>query len=244
MIDQTNAVSHPWRRYLRFSVRGLIVLVLMIGLGLGWLVRSARIQREAVAAINRAGGSVHYRSDPNAGPSRNKLSGWKQRVGGYVGIDYIDRVDFVQLELHSNESGWQQAVDCLGDLDQVRRMSLMGPYVRDDVLAPLDGMHCLEELLLQHTNVSDAGLIHVRHLTNLRTLMVSGPDVGDEGLTHFRGLTSLKRLMLSGTRVTDAGLVHLNGLNGLSFLNLSRTQVTDGGVNELQRALPSLNISR
>jgi hypothetical protein len=53
-------VSRPWRRYLRFSVRGLIVLVLVIGAGLGWIVRSARMQREAVAAIKNAGGSVSY----------------------------------------------------------------------------------------------------------------------------------------------------------------------------------------
>ena len=32
-------ISRPWRRFLRFSVRGLIVVVLLIGGGLGWLVR-------------------------------------------------------------------------------------------------------------------------------------------------------------------------------------------------------------
>ena len=46
-------VARPWRRFLRLSVRGLIVLVLVIGAGLGWLVRSAHIQRDAVAAITR-----------------------------------------------------------------------------------------------------------------------------------------------------------------------------------------------
>jgi hypothetical protein len=51
---------HPWRKYLRFSVRGLIVFVLVIGAGLGWIVREAHIQREAVAAIKKAGGSVRY----------------------------------------------------------------------------------------------------------------------------------------------------------------------------------------
>jgi hypothetical protein len=60
MHNQDKAVSHPWRRYLRFSVRGLIFLVLVIGIGLGWLVRSARIQREAVVAIEKAGGHVTY----------------------------------------------------------------------------------------------------------------------------------------------------------------------------------------
>jgi hypothetical protein len=30
-------VAHPWRRFVRLSVRGLIVLVLVIGAGLAWL---------------------------------------------------------------------------------------------------------------------------------------------------------------------------------------------------------------
>ncbi len=49
---------HPWRRFLRFSVRGLIVVVLGIGAGLGWIVREAHIQRDVVAAIKNAGGLV------------------------------------------------------------------------------------------------------------------------------------------------------------------------------------------
>ena len=44
----------PGRKYLRFSVRGLIVIVLVVGGCLGWIVRSARIQHEAVAAIEVA----------------------------------------------------------------------------------------------------------------------------------------------------------------------------------------------
>jgi hypothetical protein len=54
MTDQPNFIARPRWSYLRFSVRGLIVFVLVIGAGMGWLVRSARIQCEAVAAIEQA----------------------------------------------------------------------------------------------------------------------------------------------------------------------------------------------
>ena len=50
----------PWRRCLRFSVRGLIVVVVLIGGCFGWLARGARIQREAVAAIWKDSRSVWY----------------------------------------------------------------------------------------------------------------------------------------------------------------------------------------
>jgi hypothetical protein len=60
MTVQAKPVSHPCRRFLPFSVRGMIVLVLVIGAWLRWLVRSARIQREAVAAIESNRGIVVY----------------------------------------------------------------------------------------------------------------------------------------------------------------------------------------
>jgi hypothetical protein len=56
-------VSRPRRRFLRLSVRGMMVLVLVIGIGSGWLargIRSAQIQRDAVVAIQKAGGFVLY----------------------------------------------------------------------------------------------------------------------------------------------------------------------------------------
>jgi hypothetical protein len=55
-------VPHPWRRYLRFSLRGLMLLVIVVGAGLGWSVRQAHVQRNAVAAIKRDDGVVYYDS--------------------------------------------------------------------------------------------------------------------------------------------------------------------------------------
>jgi hypothetical protein len=60
MSSESDPTPHPWRRFLRFSVRGLIVIVIVVGVALGWIVREAHIQRDAVAAIEKAGGSVRY----------------------------------------------------------------------------------------------------------------------------------------------------------------------------------------
>jgi hypothetical protein len=51
-----HSIPKSRRRLRRMSARGLTVGVLLIGTGLGWLVRSARFQREAVAVIASAGG--------------------------------------------------------------------------------------------------------------------------------------------------------------------------------------------
>ena len=42
------------------SVRGLLVFVVAVGAVLGWAVRGARIQREAVKAIENNGGGAFY----------------------------------------------------------------------------------------------------------------------------------------------------------------------------------------
>ena len=54
-------VSRPWRSYFGSASAG-IVLVLVIGAELGWIVHGhqAQVQRDAVAAIQKVGGSVYY----------------------------------------------------------------------------------------------------------------------------------------------------------------------------------------
>jgi hypothetical protein len=48
-------VKRRWFR-VRFSVRAMIVLVVVVGCGLGWVVHRARVQRDAVSALLRMGG--------------------------------------------------------------------------------------------------------------------------------------------------------------------------------------------
>ena len=46
--------KHPGRRRLRLSVRGFMLLTLLIAVWLGSIVRDVQIQRDAVKAIKRA----------------------------------------------------------------------------------------------------------------------------------------------------------------------------------------------
>ena len=80
-------------------------------------------------------------------------------------------------------------------------------------------------------------------LTNLQTLNLNFcRQITDAGLVHLKGLTNLEQLDLVDTQVTDAGLVHLKGLTKLRTLFLDSTQVTDAGIADLQKALPKCKI--
>jgi hypothetical protein len=99
-----NPVSRPWRRLLRFSVRGLIALVLLIGGSLGWLVRGERIQRDAVAAIEREGGHVRYNGENilyDAAPGWHDMQPeetWAPRwLVRSLGVDFFYHVTTVYL---------------------------------------------------------------------------------------------------------------------------------------------------
>jgi hypothetical protein len=68
--------------------------------------------------------------------------------------------------------------------------------------------------------------------------------VTDAGLEHLKGLTQLRTLFLGYTSVTDAGLKHLKGLTQLQSPGLTETKVTDAGIAELGKALPNCRILR
>ena len=92
MADQARPVS-GWRRYLRFSVRGLLLLVLLIGGWLGWLAQTARTQREAVAAVLKVHGAIRYdwqgASFASGEPAPPMATRWLART---IGQDYLHSV--------------------------------------------------------------------------------------------------------------------------------------------------------
>jgi hypothetical protein len=116
--------------------------------------------------------------------------------------------------------------------------------IADAGLEHLKGLTQLETLYIDSDQITDAGLQHLQGLTHLRDLMLVNTQVSDSGLAHLRGLTQLQGLSLDSTQVTDAGLEHLKGLARLRELDLQGTQVSDNGVGELQQALPNCRISR
>ena len=223
MNDQANPVSRPWRRFLRFSVRGLVVLALVIGGWLGWIARSARIQREAVAAIVKAGGTVSYDWEWTNGKSIAEGKPWAPRwLVDLIGVDYFAHVTYVALISAAMEA--DTAMAHIGRLTRLQHLNLAHSPVRDAGLANLEALRCLSYLNLAETQVTDAGMKHLRRMTSLTGLGLGHTRVTDAGLAHLSGLTNLSALGLNETQVTDAGLLHLHAMKSLSLLNLMSTQ--------------------
>ena len=149
--------SRSWRRNLRFSLRGLIVLVLVIGCGLGWIVRSARIQREAVAAIQKVGGTVYYNWEWAQGSQIPNGKPWcPSWLVDRLGVDYFGHVTCVEMP---NTSPYT-TIEQIGHLAQLMELDLNVAHLGDAEMVHLRGLKSLAVLNLLFTRITDAGLAH------------------------------------------------------------------------------------
>jgi hypothetical protein len=233
------------RRRFRISVRGLSVVVLIIGAGLGWIVHPARIQREAVAAIRKDGGAALYDWEWKNGAFQRdgKPSAPKWLVDS-LGVDYFGHAVCVSVR----QPGSTSTLSNVGRLSRLEHLSLHGPFVTDSGLAHLKGLTDLSHLNIGDSEVdcsttithigtarvTDAGMPYLKGLTKLSFLDLNGTQVSDTGLENLAGLSKLEVLRLGDTLVTDSGLAHLKRMTKLKGLELGGSAVTDAGLVHLE----------
>lgn len=200
----TTPQPRQWRNRLsvRLSVRTLMILVLVLGGWFGWIVHRARVQRDAVAAIRKARGSVIYYEDFADG--RTVKTPWPNWL-----VDTVGR-------------------DCLSNVFAVYLYGGPGFKVDDTLMADVGRLKRLEHLRLDDCNaVTDVGLAHISRLVTLKTLAGASPLFTDAGLAHLKGLVNLQELFIGSPKITSAGLDALHDMKLLRGLNLSNSAVTD-----------------
>ena len=114
--------------------------------------------------------------------------------------------------------------DFLASIDKAKKKNDATKATPEEVIAAIkklggqvkvDNNKAVVEVRLVGFEVADAGLEHLKGLTNLKTLYLNSTNVTDAGLKHLKGLTTLQTLYLHRTQVTDTGLEHLKGLTKL-----------------------------
>ncbi len=166
----------PQRSVLRYSVGSLLAAVLVTGAGLGWIVRGAAIQRDAIAVIERSGGHVEY--------SSSRLI--PQRLADQYGLAITDA-----------------GLDHLHRMSNLTSLHLSGTSVTDRGIARLRTFTRLRELQLPGTGITDNGLTEIAGLSEMRILSVGGTGITDAGLSHPEGMVKLEELYLDRTALTD-----------------------------------------
>ena len=222
MVDVLNSK----RRWFQFRLRTLLIFVLICLIPYCWFLVRVHRQREAVAAIEKGGGSVEY--GELHGPA------WLRKL---LGDKYFAYVVSASLAPQTTDADLEH----LDGLTEVRGLLLTNTNITDAGLEHLKGLTQLQQLVLTDTKITDAGLKHLKGFSQLDILCLDGTKITDAGLEHLKGLTQLQALRLDRTKLTDAGLEHLKGLTRLGLLSLDGTIITGSGLEHL-KGMTRLNL--
>lgn len=253
----SGAGSPGRRRWRSVSLRGLIVLVLLVGSGSGWVVQRARVQREAVAAIEAVGGQVFYSWDydfesDHPAPDMSVL-GWRQRLSEWIGPDFVgypaaihltglkDSEQADALMVHVGRLRGLRSLSLNGTgvtdrgfrelvrLVEVRRLSVgFNPGITSRSMRVVEGMRRLRAVNNTTIPMTDADLATFGRCADLEELEIASPGIGDAGVAHLVGLKRLTYLALLGDcEVGQAGLARIGEIRSLRALTLTKSNVSD-----------------
>lgn len=236
MIDTNDSASRSYRqRAIRFGLRSLLVLVLLLAIPCAWLaqrIRHGGQVNDAVTELEPHGGLLRYdyEFDKTGQVIRGGASppgpSWIRRVFGE---------NILANEYQLLFAGSIVATDDLVHLTETAtdRQWNAGSTLRDEHLTVLEKLPRLKILNFGGNNLTDGCLPHLRKLKSLHTLKIGSTGITDAGLDHVSRLSSVKVLCLNDTRVTDSGIAKVAAMPGLRILNLAMTDITDKVVNPL-----------
>ncbi len=207
----------PRRRWFRVSLRGLMILVLLVGGGVGWLAYKIRTQRGAIQAITAAGGAASSFSfdiprtdDPWTTRLRRTVQAWAEP---WIGNDLFFTVEQVKFSLP----------------------------VDGAVLANLARFPKLKGLILHDATRIGGGWWYLQELEQLETLELTGPGTDNTALVAVSQIRSLTTLELFGIKATDAGFAALATLPALRHLDLRFCDnLTAAGMAQILAGVPAL----
>jgi hypothetical protein len=238
-----------------------MIIVLILGSLLGGYALKVREQRDAVAAIHRAGGQVGYdwqvAASSNLADLKKSVNDRPKAFGGrlvvpkwligLLGVDAFGRVNKVWFA-----SGQSKVTEPLlaqvGKLRDLEILCIQGrPGLETAGLAHLKGLTRLRDVDLQVKPLGQStDLSWLRGMSRLEMLHLGRIAVRDDDLVHLRALTNLRTLVLRSPNISDAGLVHLSGLTRLECLIFAHDSIRGEGLAHLSRmkALETLAMLR
>jgi hypothetical protein len=237
----------PKRRWYQFSLLTLMLAVTLFTVGVGGIgsrMYRARQNRDRVAAVEEAVVKIEkLRGHVITTFEERRPQTWLEEQfddpGGPDNPVSVLKVTEVKLPGTESTDAALEHLTVFTELTDLRLGGLWRPEngqrnVTDAGLEHLKGLTNLRYLVACGTKIGDAGLGHLKGLTNLRGLAITDTNVTDAGLKHLTGLTNVQGLFLNGTKITDAGLLHLKGMTKLNDLNINDTKITDVGMEHLK----------
>ena len=149
--------------------------------------------------------------------------------------------DMLKREINQKDVPYMRLINSVdSDMKEVANLvkllslDLRNSKITNAGLEHLKSMSQLEELVLMDTPITDAGLEQIKNMTKLQSLNLNNTKITDTSLESLKGLTELKNLYLVNTKISDAGMEHIKSMTKLQGLGLHNTKITDTGLEFLK----------
>ena len=147
----------PRRRWLRYSLITLMVLVVSASIAMSWVafkMQGFTRRQEAMGAILNSGGGVQF--DFGIDQSGNPLP--KPSHPGSAWLRYLMGNDDLGANVVEAEVQADAALEGVKDLPQLRRLHLFSKGITDTGLQRLEQLPQLETLFIEKTQVTEQGV--------------------------------------------------------------------------------------
>jgi hypothetical protein len=181
--------------------------------------------------------------DPFAGVQGLEISSDEALTAAIEHADHFKDIEILSFEDNFTSAGLKHAGQ-FNKFPSLRVGEFMESLVDGEGLQHIAKWTNHRELFFNGCpNVTDASLRHLVDLPHLERLSLveegGGMVITDAGLVHVGNMKNLKSLMIIGMpQVTDAGLNSLHGLSQLEQLVVRRTAASENGLAQLYKALP------
>lgn len=240
----TDQIPQRRRRWLQFSLRSIMLLMLLLGCVIG-PVTNLRWQSQRMSAIlasiEERGGKIEFdlsavkrepaghncfcgvpgRQPPKPPPT------WYDRLG----VKYHHPIKHIELNgLQFSESD----LLTLQTLPIFPELTIRGYATTVEALGQLRHFTKLKSLQIHDMPITEADLVIFGDLQQLEELVIADLSMTDNGMLTLGKLKHLRHLSLHGTQITDDALKHVSELTDLEWLWLGETSITDRGLSYLQ----------
>ncbi len=173
-----------------------------------------------------------------------------QRYTEFLGVD----ADLVKTHLSQpltrtelslpNGTLDQKAFEAIGQCHNLQWLDVSRNAVGGPQIQALNDCDQLSQLFLVGCVFEPATFRAMQSLDSLTELEMSGSNLNDGHLDELAKLGNITTLRITATSVSDIGIRKLATMSALRQLDVTRTNVTESGIQDLQRALPNLQIVR